>query len=194
MDIKPGPISLSQVDWETEQRFDLLPEPQLLDEIVIIGKKNTLEDLVKSTSKNRKVYLRSTPYLMNGFYREVLTIDQEYQGLTEGQGILYLNGYNSGYKNNNKHLTYDLMQWKHLRRSNYPEKHSQYLEITDLLKAKDYYLHEGPLRKRNLNKLDYVVTDSTSYQDRLVLEISFQPKPEFQQEIPYQGKMFVKGR
>lgn len=88
-------------------------------------------------------------------------------------------------------MTYDLVQWKHIRRSNYPET-DQYLQISDLLKAKDYYLHQGPLHRKNLSKLSYSVTDSTSYQDRLVLEISFEAKPEYQQDFAYRGKMYVK--
>jgi hypothetical protein len=186
-------FSLSEVRWGgTDQNFNLIPETQLLEEVVILGKKRTVEDLVKATSKNRKVYLRSTPYLMNGFYREILSINQRYRGFTEAQGILYLQGYDPGYKNNDRHLTYDLMQWKHMRRSDYPQNMEQYLKITNLLKAKDYYLHYGPLRNKNLNKFAYSITDSTSYQDRLVLEISFEAKDEFESEFSYRGKMYVK--
>ena len=186
-------FSLSEVSWDgVNQNFNLIPETQLLDEIVILGKKRTVEDLVKATSKNRKAYLRSTPYLMNGFYREVLSINQQHRGLTEAQGILYLQGYDRGYKNNDRHLTYDLMQWKHMRRSDYPETVEQYLKIANLLKAKDYYLHYGPLRNKNLNRFAYSVTDSTSYQDRLVLEISFEAKDEFEAQFSYRGKMYVK--
>lgn len=183
-------IPLSEIDLNQEQRFYLVPEPKVLDEIIIVGKTQTLEDLVKTASKNRKIYLRSTPYLMNGFYREILKVENEYQGFTESQGILYMNGYNPRYKNNSKHLTYDLIQWKNTRRSDYPQPH--YLEVAALLKAKDYYLHQGPLHSRNLGRLEYNVTDSTSYQDHLVLEISFAPRQDASEQIPYSGKMFVK--
>lgn len=178
-------LPLSEIAWGSEQQFYLVPELKILDEIVIVGNVQSPEDLLKAASKNRKVYLRSDPYLMNGFYREVLKVDSEYQGLTEAQGILFMNGYDPRYKNDRHHLTYDLVQWKHIRRSDYPQDQQRYLEVAALLKAKDYYLHNGPLQNKNLDRLTYTVTDSTSYQDHLVLEISFE-SPEFS------GKMYIK--
>jgi len=185
-------ILFSEIDWSQQQTIELVPEPTMLDEIVIIGKSQTLEDLVKSASKNRKVYLRSAPYLMNGFYRETMKLEGRYEGFTEAQGILYMNGYNSDYKNNSQHLTYDLAQWKNIRRSNYPKEEQRYLEIAALLKAKDYYLHDGPLHRKSLDKLIYTLSDSSLYQDRLVLIIDFEAKEKFAQEIPYKGQMYVK--
>jgi hypothetical protein len=129
---------------------------------------------------------------MNGFYREVLKIDNETQGFTEAQGILFMNGYDPRYKNNSRHLTYDLVQWKHIRRSDYPENQHQFLEVAALLKAKDYYLHNGPLQNRNMNKLIFTVTDSTSYQDHLVLEISFEPGEDADLWSLFSGKMYIK--
>jgi len=185
-------VRLSEITWGSEQQFYLVPEPKVLDEIVILGSTQTPEELIKATSKNRKLYLRSDPYLMSGFYREVLKIDNEYSGFTEAQGILYMNGYDLRYKNNSRHLTYDLVQWKHIRRSDYPEHQRQILEVAALLKAKDYYLHEGPLQNRNMDRLIYTITDSTSYQDRLVLEITFEPGDESDQAALFKGKMYVK--
>lgn len=185
-------LPLSAIDWSQQQRFELKPKPTVLDEVVVIGKSYTVEKLVKYASKNRKVYLRSKPYLMNGFYREVLKIRDEYQGLTEAQGIIYMNGYNPGYKNNRGHLTYDLAQWKHIRRSNYPDQEKGYLEISALLKAKDYYLHDGPLHRKNLDKFHYTVSDTSLYQDRLVLVIDFSPKEAFSKSITYHGRLYIK--
>jgi len=185
-------VPLSEVDRDQEQRFELKSKPTVLDEIVIIGKSKTLAELVKSASKNRKIYLRSNPYLMNGFYREVLKINDQYQGLTEAQGILYMNGYNPGYKNNSNHLTYDLAQWKHIRRTKYPDQEQRYLEIATLLKAKDYYLHDGPLHRKNIDKFDYTVSDTSLYQDRLVLVINFNPKEAFTKSINYHGQLHIK--
>lgn len=185
-------LPLSAIDWDQEQRFELKPKPTVLDEVVVIGKSYTVEELVKHASKNRKVYLRSKPYLMNGFYREVLKIRDKYQGLTEAQGIIYMNGYNPGYKNNRDHLTYDLAQWKHIRRSNYPDQEKGYLEIGALLKAKDYYLHDGPLHRKNLDKFHYTVSDTSLYQDRLVLVIDFSPKEAFSKSITYHGRLYIK--
>ena len=185
-------VPLSEIEWDQEQHFELKPKPTVLDEVVIFGKSTTVEELVKYASKNRKVYLRSKPYLMNGFYREVLKIKNEYEGLTEAQGILYMNGYNPGYKNNSDHLTYDLAQWKNIRRSKYPDQEKRYMEIATLLKAKDYYLHDGPLHRKNLNKFRYTVSDTSLYQDRLVLVIDFTPKEAFSRSINYHGKMYLK--
>lgn len=185
-------VLFSEIDWDQQQTFELVPAPTVLDEIVIIGKSQTLKDLVKSASKNRKEYLRSAPYLMNGFYRETMKLEGRYEGFTEAQGILYMNGYNSNYKNNSQHLTYDLAQWKNIRRSNYPKEEQKYLEIVALLKAKDYYLHDGPLHRKNLDKFNYSLADSSLYQDRLVLVIDFEAKDEFSTEIPYKGQMYVK--
>ncbi len=185
-------VPLSDVDRDQEQRFELKSKPTVLDEVVIIGKSRSLAELVKSASKNRKIYLRSKPYLMNGFYREVLKINNQYQGLTEAQGILYMNGYHPGYKNNSNHLTYDLAQWKHIRRSKYPDKEKRYLEIATLLKAKDYYLHDGPLHGKNINKFHYTVSDTSLYQDRLVLVIDFNPKEAFTKSINYHGQLHIK--
>lgn len=185
-------IRLSEVSWGKEQQFSMVPDTRMLDEIVISGKFQSLEDLVGRASKNRKIYLRSTPYLMNGFYRETVSTDDTYTGFTEGQGILYLNGYDPRYKNNSQQLTYDLVQWKNIRRSDYPEQVTHYLEISALLKAKDYYLYQGPLNKGKLNQFDFTVTDTTVYQDHLVLEISFEPKLEHASSINYSGKMQIK--
>lgn len=183
-------ISLSDVKWGQEQTIQLVPETRLLKEIVILGKSQSIDEAIKSTSKNRKRFLRSRPYLMHGLYRELLKVDGNIEGFTEGHGILYMNGYDPRYKNNKSHLTYDLIQWKHLRRSDYPT--ASYIEIAALLKAKDYYLHEGPLKKGNLNKFTYRVTDSTTYQDRLVLEVEFNPRKDFQNELRYHGRMYIK--
>ena len=184
-------IPLSEFRGREEVRIELTAETTLLEEIVIVGKSQTVEQLVKSVSKNRKEYLRSKPYLMDGFYREVLKTDGTYKGITEAQGILYLNGYNPGYKNNRHPMTYDLVQWKHIRRSNYPDTQQQYLEIANLLRTKDFFLHDGPLNKRNLDKYAFSITDSTIYQERLVLEISFEPKDDNAQ-FEYEGRMYVK--
>jgi len=183
-------LQLSEINWGQEQTIKLVPETRMLEEIVILGKSRSVEETVKSTSKKRKVFLRSKPYLMHGFYRELLKVDGKTEGFTEGQGILYVNGYDRRYQNTSRHLTYDLMQWKHLRRSDYPV--ASYLEVAALLKAKDYYLHHGPLNRSNLDKFTFEVTDSTTYQDRLVLVVGFSPKQEYRGEIPYQGKMFIK--
>ncbi len=185
-------VSLSTIDWDQEQRFKLKPKPTILDEVIIVGKSSTVEEMVKYASKNRKIYLRSKPYLMNGFYREVLKSKDEYLGLTEAQGVLYMNGYNPGYRNNKDHLSYDLAQWKNVRRSNYPEQEQHFLEIATLLKAKDYYLHDGPLHRKNLDKFHYTVSDTTLYQDRLVLIIDFKPKEAFINSINYHGRMYLK--
>jgi hypothetical protein len=184
-------VPFTAIDWGSEQKFELQPEPTLLEEIVIVGKSETLNELVKSVSKRRKHYLRSKPYLMNGFYKEALKVDGNYRGYTEAQGMLYLNGYDAGYKNSRHHVTYDLAQWKHMRRSNYPDSNNSYLQIASLLRAKDFYLHDGPLKKGNLNKLNYRITDSTTYQDRLVLEISFEPKEQYRDELRYRGSMYI---
>ena len=181
----------TEIDWDNEQRYYLQPEATLLEEIVILGKSETLEELVKRVSKGRKHFLRSKPYLMNGFYKEALKIDGNYQGYTEAQGMLYLNGYDAGYKNSRHHVTYDLAQWKHLRRSNYPDSNRSYLEIATLLRAKDFYLHDGPLSRANLSKLAFSITDSTVYQERLVLEISFEPKEDYREVLNYKGRMYV---
>ena len=185
-------IAFSEITMGVEHTFTLKPVPTVLDEVVIVGKSRTLEELVKRTSKNRKVYLRSTPYLMNGFYREVLKTDNGYQGITEAHGILYMNGYNSGYKNTTQQLTFDLVQWKNIRRSNYPDEQTKYLEIAALLKAKDYYLHRGPLHRKYLDKFQYTVSDSSLYLDRLVLIVDFEPKQSYVNDFPYRGKMYIK--
>ncbi|GJM28241.1 MAG: hypothetical protein DHS20C17_08760 [Cyclobacteriaceae bacterium] len=185
-------IKLSEISLEQQQRFLLTPATRMLDEVVVVGKYQTLDDLVRETSKNRKVYLRSTPYLMNGFYNETVSVDNKYAGITEAQGIMYLNGYDPRYKNNSNHLTYDLIQWKNIRRSNYPAETQQYLEVAALLKAKDYYLHQGPLNKSNLNEFEYTVSDTTVYQDRMVLEILFEPRQPPADSFNYSGKMLVK--
>ena len=185
-------IAFSEITMGVERTFTLKQVSTVLDEVVIVGKSETLEELVKRTSKNRKVYLRSTPYLMNGFYREVLKSDNKYQGITEAHGILYMNGYNSGYKNTTQQLTFDLIQWKNMRRSNYPDEQTKYLEIVSLLKAKDYYLHRGPLHRKYLDKFQYTVSDSSLYLDRLVLIVDFEPKKPYVKDFPYSGRMYIK--
>ena len=184
-------IPFSEISWGQEQRFRLDPKVTVLEEVVVRGRPRTLEDVMLSASKKRKVFLRTSPYLTYGFYREVLRVNEEYQGLTEAQGIFYINGYNSKYKNNrNQVMTYDLAQWKHMRRSDYPE--AGYLRIGKLLKAKDYYLHDGPLQKRNLQKFQYTVVDTSQYEDDAVLVVDFEPRDEFSQEFNYQGRMKIK--
>jgi hypothetical protein len=146
-------IPLSQIDFNEDMEFKLIPRATILEEVVIRGQAQTLEELVRDVSKGRKNFLRSRPYLMNALYRETLTEQDRYLGFTEAQGVFYINGYNPKYKNNQSQvMTYDLAQWKHIRRSDYPDP--QYIRIGKLLKAKDYYLHDGPLARKALKKFN----------------------------------------
>lgn len=184
-------VSFSDIAWDSEQQFVLDPRTTILEEIVIRGQQQTPQQLVASTSKNRKRYLRSTPYLMHGFYRETLQLQDRYQGITEAQGIFYINGYDPRFKNNqNPVMTYDVAQWKQMRRNHYPE--AGYLKVGKLLKAKDYYLYDGPLQKQNLEKFKFTVEDSTQYLERMVLVVNFEPLAAYQQELNYRGKMMIK--
>ncbi|MDH3710771.1 MAG: carboxypeptidase-like regulatory domain-containing protein [Cyclobacteriaceae bacterium] len=184
-------IPFSSITWGEEIIIRLDPEITMLREVVIEGRRQTLEDIIASTSRNRKEYLRSTPYLTNVFYRETLQIGDKYAGITEAQGIFYINGYNPKYKNNqNQVMTYDVAQWKHMRRSSYPSE--SYLRIGKLLKAKDYYLHDGPLKRKNLQKFRYTVVDTSQYQDQAVLVVEFSPLPAYSEEFNYHGRMLIK--
>ncbi len=184
-------VSFSEITWGQELSISLVPKPTVLSEVVIRGRSLTLEEMIASTSKKRKVYLRSKPYLMNVLYRETSTKGEKYGGFTEAQGIFYVSGYNSRYKNHrNQVLTFDLAQWKHIRRNTYPT--AGYLRIGKILKAKDYYLHEGPLSKGNLDKFVYTIEDSTQYNEQLVLKIAFKPKAPYQNEFDYEGSMLIK--
>ena len=178
-------ISLSQIDFTKPLEIKMVPRATILSEVIIRGKAQTLDDLIMDVSKGRKNFLRSKPYLMNALYRETLTEHDRYLGFTEAQGVFYINGYNSKYKNNQTQvMTYDLAQWKHIRRSDYPEP--QYIRIGKLLKAKDYYLHDGPLARRSIKNFNYKVTDTSQYHGDPVFVVSFTPK-NLQGTYNYQG-------
>ena len=183
-------IPFSDLDFNTPLQVKLVPRATILSEIVITGKSQTLEELVLDVSKSRKTFLRSKPYLMNALYRETITREQEYLGFTEAQGMFYVNGYNPRYKNNKSQvMTYDLAQWKHIRRSNYPSP--QYIRIGKLLKAKDYYLHDGPLARKALNHFNYQIKDSTQYHGAPVLRVEFTPKDPGSRQFNYSGMLVL---
>ncbi len=183
-------IKLEDIDFTRPLEVKLIPRATLLSEVVITGKTQTLNDLLKDVSKGRKTMLRSKPYLMNALYRETLSQQARYMGFTEAQGLFYVNGYNARYKNNkNQVMTYDLAQWKHIRRSDYPNP--QYIRIGKLLKAKDFYLHDGPLARKSLDKFNFVVSDTSQYQGDPVITVQFTPVDQGSATHGYSGYFIV---
>ena len=99
--------------------FQLRFKTTLLQEIVIRQEPLSAQQIVKNAFKNLKKHLRTTPYLVGNRYREYVKVDGKYKGYTEAVCMLYMGGYNRKYNSfKNKSYTYDLAQWKHIRRSN----------------------------------------------------------------------------
>jgi len=186
---------LGKLNLEEEITIKMQPRTTLLEEIVVTGKTMEANELLTMAARTLKKHLGSKPYLMNGLYREIFKIDDEYTGFTEGAAMFYLDGFHRDHNTSgNEHYTYDLAQWKQMRRSDYHAPDSlllpEYLIIPKLFKAKDYYLYDGPLQRKHFADFTYKIDSLTRYEDQLVYVVDFKPTPG--SRFDYQGKLYLK--
>ena len=188
-------IPVSELRQGNLNIFQLKFKTTLLQEVVIKQEALTAEQIVMRAFKNLKKHLRTSPYLVGTNYREYVKVDGKYRGFTEAAGVLYMGGYNRQYNSfKNKSYTYDLAQWKNIRRSNYEvdfgNERPDYLFTDKLIKTKDYYTYSGPIQKSQISKLDYYIDSLTTYDDQLVYIVEFKPKE--QSGINYEGSALIK--
>ncbi len=187
-----GDLELSQMNI-----FQLKSKTTFLEEVIIRGQSLNAEQIILSASKNLKKHLRTAPYLVGNRYREYIKVDGQYKGFTEAMGVLYVGGYNRKYNSfKNKSYTYDIAQWKHIRRSNYEVElgsdQPDYLFTDKLIKTKDFFTYDGPIQKSQIQKLDYYIDSLTTYNDQLVYIVQFKPREEFKDELRYEGNALIK--
>lgn len=177
--------------------FQLKSKTTLLQEVIIREDPLNAEQIVLNAFKNLKEHLRTSPYLVGNRYREYIKVDGKYKGFTEATGILYMGGYNRNYNSfKNKSYTYDLAQWKHIRRSNYDvnlgNDRPDYLFVDKLIKTKDFFTYQGPIQKSQIPKLNYFLDSLTTYNDQWVYIVQFKAKEQFENEIKYEGSVLIK--
>lgn len=170
----------------------LTPKITLLEEVLVKAEKETAEDLVNNASKMLKVHFREDPYYLFAFYREEILQDQRYLGFTEAYGVLHVAGYQSAYYRKNKLFSYDLAQWKNIRRSVYTvssgcDSSSRVLRVDKLLKARSEYLYNGPLGKKQRD-FTFTTDSLTTYQGHNVFVIGFASEADREN---YYGKIFI---
>lgn len=186
---------LGQFDLKKQVSIQLQPRTTFLEEVVVRGETMKANELLNLAARNLKKHLGSKPYLMNGLYREIFKINKKYAGFTEGTAMFYLDGYHKDHNTSgSERYTYDLAQWKQMRRSDYQAPDSlllpPYLIIPKLFKAKDFYLYEGPLQRNHFSDFTYKIDSLTIYEDQLVYVVDFQPNSG--NRYDYQGKLYLK--
>ena len=140
------------------------------------------KDLVAKSIKRLNKLFNGKTYLMGGMYREQIYLGQACLGLTDAFGYSFVGAYNRAYNSiRNKNYTYDLIQWKQVRRSRYESGWQmnkvlpRYLLVNRLLRVKDFYTYKGPVSSAGLKMYQYKVTGATSYNGTLVYSMQFEP-------------------
>ncbi|MCG8390693.1 MAG: carboxypeptidase-like regulatory domain-containing protein [Cytophagales bacterium] len=171
----------------------LSPKVTMLEEVLVKAEKETAKELVEEASKRLREYLKEDPYYLYAFYRETLKQDQQFVGFTEAYGVLHIPGYQPSYNKKNRLFSYDLAQWKNIRRSHYKVRTTcdtagHVLDIHKLLKAKSEYLYNGPLSKK-IKEFTYSIDSLTSYRGNDVFIVGFQSPGR---EEDYRGHILIK--
>lgn len=199
-------LAVTNIGFETFQKrtkdlintdtIFLQPKVTVLSEIVVRAKKENPEDLVKNVEKELGNFLRKDSYYLYGFYTETIQKNEKYEGYTEAYGVFNIAGYQPGYNRKNPLFSYDIAQWKNMRRSNYSlssecdTKRQRTLEIDKLSKAKSEYLYNGPFNKINKNEFRYTIDSLTTYDSTDVFVIGFTSLDT--KEHDYSGRAYIK--
>ncbi|MEO1051177.1 MAG: carboxypeptidase-like regulatory domain-containing protein [Bacteroidota bacterium] len=194
---QPYSTQLSELIKNVPDTIRLQPEATTLTEIVIKDKKESVEDLVRRAAKNFSKHLGTKPYLLFSYYKELVRSNGEYTGYTDAYGIMHIGGYKrSNYEGKKRILTYDLAQWKNIRRSEYrlsddcDTSANRKLSIYKLLKAKSEAIYNGPFDPSRMKNLRYEIDSLTNYQGDQVYIISYEPKEGSTETIS--GKLLLK--
>ncbi|MEM9858285.1 MAG: carboxypeptidase-like regulatory domain-containing protein [Bacteroidota bacterium] len=166
----------------------LMPDFKILKEVVVSARREDKRTLIKNTNRFLKDYLGKEPYYLFSFYKETLKHHNRYIGYTEAYGILHVAGYQPSYNRKNQLFSYDLAQWKNIRRSEYSSildcDTSRTLAIDKLLKAKSEYLFNGPLNR--YDDFTYKIDSGFSSNDSEILIVKFSAKDQ-----GYQGELWI---
>lgn len=181
-------ISVGFLNGQNEVR--LKPDFKMLDEVVVSGKREGVEQLVNETDRFLKDYLGKDPYFLYAFYREALQHGEQYIGYTEAYGVLHVSGYQPSYNRKNKLFSYDLAQWKNIRRSEYSSLSNcdtvrKTIAIDKLLIAKSEYLFNGPLNKYQ-SQFEFTIDSAFSNNDSEILVVKFNSESK-----GYHGELWI---
>lgn len=192
---EPYESTLGQLQKSKDRSILLNPKVIVLEEILIKAEAETPQDIIKSAEKNLKTFLGQDPYYLFAFYKEVIKRNNEYAGYTEAYGVFHISGYHPVYNRKNRLFSYDLAQWKNIRRSKYllnsecDDSKPRLLEIDKVVKAKSEYLYNGPFSKLR-SEFRFTIDSVTSYQGQDVFIIGFTPSQSDQ--VSYRGSAYVK--
>ncbi|MBL6448714.1 carboxypeptidase-like regulatory domain-containing protein [Fulvivirga sp. 29W222] len=175
--------------------ISLHPKVTVLKEILVKAKAETPQDIIRRAEKKLKTFLRQNPYYLYAFYKEEIKKNNAYVGYTEAYGIFHISGYHPAYNRKNTLFSYDLAQWKNIRRSKYQissecnDTVPRLLEVDKLIKAKSEYLYNGPFSKLR-DQFRFTIDSLTSYNNEDVFIISFTPAQL--EDISYRGNAYIK--
>ncbi|UII32459.1 carboxypeptidase-like regulatory domain-containing protein [Fulvivirga ulvae] len=192
---EPFGSTLGELAQSEKGHILLKPKVTVLEEILVKAKSETPQEIIRSAEKSLKTFLRQDPYYLYAFYKEDIRKNKTYVGYTEAYGIFHISGYQPAYNRKNVLFSYDLAQWKNIRRSRYHlssecnDTVPRMLEIDKLVKAKSEYLYNGPFSKLR-DQFRFTIDSLTSYHNQDVFIISFTPaQPD---EITYRGSAYIK--
>ncbi|MEM6522854.1 MAG: carboxypeptidase-like regulatory domain-containing protein [Bacteroidota bacterium] len=168
---------------------ELKADLRVLDEVIISAKKENTKSMVREIDRFLKENLGKDPYFLYAFYKETIQFREQYIGYTEAYGVFHISGYQPAFNRKNELFSYDLAQWKNIRRSNYSTKADcdttkRTLAIDNLLKAKSEYLFDGPLN--NLDDFEFAIDSGFSNQGSEILVIKFSSRND-----EYTGEFWV---
>lgn len=192
---EPFSTTLGALENSKTDSIPLSPKVTILEEILVKAKAETPQEIIRSTEKNLKTFLRQDPYYLFAFYTETIKKNNAYAGYTEAYGVFHIAGYQPAYNRKNRLFSYDLAQWKNIRRSKYNIRSEcsdtvpRLLEIDKLVKSKSEYLYNGPFSKLR-DEFRFTIDSVTNYHNEDVFVISFTPSQSG--NISYHGSAYVK--
>jgi len=187
-------VALEALNVKDPIIFKILQSTTMLSEVVVEEEGISAIGLVQRASKKLKSNYSVSPYLSGSVYRETVKLDGKFVGFTDAVGIIYVGGYNRQFNSyKNKSYTYDLIQWKNIRRSKYSITNEfydpKYLFVDKLIRAKDLYTYSGPLNSKQIKNFIYSIDSVTFYGEELVYMVSFRDRSD---EQAMRGNIFIK--
>lgn len=191
---EPYESTLGELVSHNTSIIRLHPKVTVLQEVLVKAEAETPQTLMRKAEKNMKSFLGKDPYYLFGFYTESVKKNNKYAGYTEAYGVFHISGYQPGYNRKNRLFSYDLAQWKNMRRTQYTigspcNDGKRKLAIEHLIKAKSEYLYNGPF-STNRDQFRLTLDSATSYDNQDVFIVGFAPLSHG--AIRYEGKAYIK--
>jgi hypothetical protein len=173
-------ITLDEIPADTMVLIQLTPSVIVLEEVIVSEEEQSPREIVGECYKRFRKNFSRKAHTMPSYYREWIESRGVIYGYSDAYGILLLNGHSRSDNNlSTKRYTYDLMQWKNIRRSDYLvekdvfDETKEALLINTLLVRKDEYLLLDVMNPSKNKDYDFDFDGYTSYGSHMIFRINF---------------------